>query len=225
MTKHLSTLTCLFAENENVAGSGTRKRKRKSPSAPLVTSENIVEQPSTADVIQIKRPKDAPVELKVQSVKDVMRSSDVSEAEEPIRSEPPFASGSFLQNFRQASASPATKTSLSSTSKENDSLKQLLIDAQQMQSTQQSSDSSAASETNPIKSILSTIVTIDFFVVCGFLLWFLAGIFCSSVLKDDAVQIAFNSNFQAFVQPALGVLMIASIASAVVGNDDQENNQ
>eukprot|EP00957_Ditylum_brightwellii_P098149 7477963-Ditylum_brightwellii.AAC.1 len=30
---------------------------------------------------------------------------------------------------------------------------------------------------------------------------------------DDTVQIAFNSNFQAFVQPALGILMIGAAAS------------
>ena len=118
-----------------------------------------------------------------------------------------------------------------------------------------------ASVKTTIRNALSTLVTADFFVVCGFLLWFLVGIFCSSVLKDDTIQIAFNSkllvflvlgwlhrlvilglwngilfltssppfsthlgpswdtgNFQAFVQPALGILMIASVA----GNFFQE---
>lgn len=102
----------------------------------------------------------------------------------------------------------------------DDSLKQLLLDAQEMQSSELSDPSD--SKANSIKNVMSTIVTVDFFVVCGFLLWFLAGIFCSTVLKDDTVQIAFNSNFQALVQPALGVLMIASIASAVMGNDEPQ---
>eukprot|EP00978_Attheya_sp_CCMP212_P048634 scaffold553332_cov51-Attheya_sp.AAC.2 len=57
---------------------------------------------------------------------------------------------------------------------------------------------------------ISTIVTADFFVVIGLLLWFLAGIFCSYILKDDTVQIAFNNNFEPVVQPALGILMIGS---------------
>jgi hypothetical protein len=43
---------------------------------------------------------------------------------------------------------------------------------------------------------ISTIVTADFFVVIGLLLWFLAGIFCSYILKDDTVQIAFNNRFE-----------------------------
>lgn len=73
-----------------------------------------------------------------------------------------------------------------------------------------------------IRNALSTLVTADFFLVCAFLLWFLAGIFCSSVLKDDTVQIAFNSNFQAFVQPALGVLMIGSIAGGFLQDEEEE---
>jgi hypothetical protein len=44
-----------------------------------------------------------------------------------------------------------------------------------------------------IRNVLSTIVTADFFVVCGFLLWFLAGIVWRAVFNDDSVQIAFNS--------------------------------
>ena len=58
---------------------------------------------------------------------------------------------------------------------------------------------SSAEEGEDIKSkirdVVSTIVTADFFVVCGFLLWFLAGIFQSNVLGDDTIQIAFNSKF------------------------------
>ena len=93
-----------------------------------------------------------------------------------------------------------------------------------MQSSESSNGSSNGdAAANPLKNALSTLVTVDFFVVCGFLVWFLAGIFCSSVLKDDTVQIAFNSNFQAFVQPALGLLMIASIGSALVGNEEDGN--
>ena len=48
---------------------------------------------------------------------------------------------------------------------------------------------------------ISTIVTIDFFVFIGLLVWFLAGNFCSYVLKDDTVQIALNMNFERVTQP------------------------
>ena len=92
----------------------------------------------------------------------------------------------------------------------DDSLKMLLEDAKEFQSLEQKSESSSAVESSEdegfsipdaFRNILSTVVTIDFFVVCGFLLWFLAGIFCSYILKDDTVQIAFNRKF-------LGVVVI-----------------
>mmetsp|Transcript_28903 Transcript_28903/g.52893 ORF Transcript_28903/g.52893 Transcript_28903/m.52893 type:complete len:330 (-) Transcript_28903:1280-2269(-) len=69
---------------------------------------------------------------------------------------------------------------------------------------------------------ISTLVTADFFVVIGLLLWFLAGIFCSYILKDDTVQIAFNNNFEPVVQPALGVLMIGSALGAVFNKDEED---
>ena len=62
----------------------------------------------------------------------------------------------------------------------------------------------------------------DFFVVCGFLVWFLAGIFASSVLDNDAIQIAFNGVFESLVQPALGILMLAALADAVSKQDDEQ---
>lgn len=74
-----------------------------------------------------------------------------------------------------------------------------------------------------IKNVISTIVTADFFVVFGLLLWFLSGIFCSYVLKNDAVQIAFNGIFEPVVQPALGLLMVASAAGAIAGGDEDDN--
>ena len=73
-----------------------------------------------------------------------------------------------------------------------------------------------------VRNAISTIITVDFFVVCGFLVWFLAGIFCSSVLEDDTVQIAFNSNFETLVQPALGILMIAAIAGNFFKEEEEE---
>jgi hypothetical protein len=75
-----------------------------------------------------------------------------------------------------------------------------------------------------VSKVLSTIVTIDFFVVCGFLLWFLAGIIGSYGFHNDAVQIAFNGQFQAWVQPALGILMIGSVASSVL-SEKEDNEQ
>jgi hypothetical protein len=69
--------------------------------------------------------------------------------------------------------------------------------------------------TMSISKVLSTIVIVDFFVVLIFFVWFLLGIVSSYTIKDDTIQIAFNSNFQTLVQPALGILMIASISDAI----------
>ncbi|GKY99770.1 hypothetical protein MPSEU_000931000 [Mayamaea pseudoterrestris] len=223
-----SRLSALFAENEASSSTGARRRKRKVPLGDPQSAALESEVPQATDQLPIKRPKDAPVTFKVQNVNELMVGSESNDESDEPTSPSAFSPRSFLSNPFQKSSSPAPSTrqsaSLSSTgSADNDSLKQLLIDAQQMQSSE--SSDSASQDVNPIRSILSTIVTVDFFVVCGFLLWFLAGIFCSSVLKDDTVQIAFNSNFQAFVQPALGLLMIASVASSVVGEEDENNIQ
>lgn len=112
-----------------------------------------------------------------------------------------------------------------SSSSSSSSLEQLLADAKKMRQDEGIEMSSVEQESSmTIRSVLSTIVTADFFVVCALLLWFLAGIFCSYVIKDDTVQIAFNGIFQPVVQPALGVLMIGSALSSVFdGSSDNDD--
>jgi hypothetical protein len=84
----------------------------------------------------------------------------------------------------------------------DDPINQLLADARRMRA---SSEGQSQTKTKGVKEIIfeviSTIVTVDFFLVLALLVWFLAGIFCSYVLKDDAVQIAFNMNFERLTQP------------------------
>ncbi|EJK73391.1 hypothetical protein THAOC_04983 [Thalassiosira oceanica] len=112
----------------------------------------------------------------------------------------------------------------------DDSLEQLLADARSMRTRTSDEASPLKEEETPssikdtVFEVVSTIVTIDFFVVIGLLVWFIAGIFCSSVLGNDTVQIAFNMNFEKVTQPALGILMIGSIAGAV-GNNDGDSNE
>lgn len=107
----------------------------------------------------------------------------------------------------------------------DDSLEQLLQDAREMQTAiEAKEDEGESSLKKKASNALSTLVTVDFFVVVFFLLWFLLGVFSSAVLGNDAIQIAFNSNFQAFVQPALGILMIAAIGSAVFKEEEEEQN-
>ena len=113
----------------------------------------------------------------------------------------------------------------------DDSLEQLLADARSMRASSSESDGKSLGATEEESSIkdkifdaISTIVTIDFFVVLGLLAWFLLGIFCSYVLKDDTVQIAFNMNFERLTQPALGILMIGSIAGSLGNKEEEEDS-
>lgn len=114
-----------------------------------------------------------------------------------------------------------------SINRESTNLESLLADAKRMRAERggSSSNNSDVSAGDKIINFLSVVVTFDFFVVCGLLLWFLAGVFASYVLKNDTVQIAFNGIFQPVVQPALGILMIGSAASAILkGKGDEDSN-
>mmetsp|Transcript_25985 Transcript_25985/g.29707 ORF Transcript_25985/g.29707 Transcript_25985/m.29707 type:complete len:288 (-) Transcript_25985:233-1096(-) len=103
------------------------------------------------------------------------------------------------------------------------SLEALLADAKKMRKDEEESgNADEFSIPSAIRGVISTIVTVDFFVVCALLAWFLAGIFCSYVIKDDTVQIAFNGIFEPVVQPALGVLMIGSVTGAVFNEEEKE---
>lgn len=69
---------------------------------------------------------------------------------------------------------------------DDDPLARLLVDAEEMRATQRDAGMTKPEEggvTGTIKKVLSTIVTVDFFFVCALFLWFLAGIFCSYILK------------------------------------------
>ena len=123
----------------------------------------------------------------------------------------------------------SARTSSLSSSNTDDALQQLLKDAQSMQEKEKiinaDGDEGGGALTTGIKNIISTIVTVDFFVVCAFLVWFLVGIFSSTVLDNDSIQIAFNGIFQPLVQPALGILMIGAIAGAIDNNNDDDDDQ
>jgi Mn2+/Fe2+ NRAMP family transporter len=102
-------------------------------------------------------------------------------------------------------------------------MEQLLADARKMRSASKAVEEKEKTAKDTVFEIISTIVTIDFFVVVALLVWFLAGIFCSSVLKDDTVQIAFNMNFERVTQPALGILMIGSVAGSLGKKENEED--
>lgn len=66
------------------------------------------------------------------------------------------------------------------------------------------------------KDIISTIITVDFFVVIAFMLWFIAGVVSSYGFNDTFLLDQFNDKWTPVVQPALGVLMGGTIAGGVV---------
>jgi hypothetical protein len=184
-----------------------------SPPSSAAAVENVarMESPpppkptSAVESTELKPRPDGPVQLQVFNVRDVVAGRTSSEASSDVN----------VPSTRRASVAATTpsrlggggggSTSSSSGSSIKDmlpasSLEQLLEDARSMQqdgssssSLIQGSDEEDGSLKAKARQILSTIVTADFFIVMAFLLWFLAGIFASSIIKDDTIQIAFNS--------------------------------
>jgi len=204
-----------------------RKVEEAAPGTPEVAAKKALPAPT----IELKPRDDSPVQMQVMSVRDMVsggspKSTITSNNSSPTKiavAASSTATGSISRNDSSSTPSSPTSYGGSSSSSMDDSLQQLLEDAKMMQLENADVGEESGSGTKAtIRNALSTLVTADFFLVCAFLLWFLAGIFCSSVLKDDTVQIAFNSNFQAFVQPALGVLMIGSIAGGFLQDEEEE---
>ena len=119
-------------------------------------------------------------------------------------------------------SSPENKSDDSGEEEDDDSLKRILADAKRLRkdSGGKSLTDEEANIGDKLKDIVSTIVTIDFFVICGFLLWFVVGVISSTVLGNDSIQIAFNGVFQPLVQPALGILMIGALGSTLLSSEE-----
>jgi len=231
--------TVLFAEAEDGGNAPKRKRKRKKKAQVIVDEDSSTieeeEAPApAAPVLELKPRDDAPVTLQVNNI--------LASTTPPEPSTLSKVSDMLLQVTRSKDDSSGTAEKPSPPTRDmssigdvggrslDDSLGQLLEDARLMTEEEKDaqnekgmlSDEEGTDLKKTIGNVLSTIVTADFFVVCGFLLWFLLGIFCSYVLKDDTVQIAFNNQFEALVQPALGVLMIAAIGGSFFKEDEEQ---
>lgn len=256
-----STRTTETSASTSSPSRSTKRRKRKQIDDKPASNdkENDATIPATTtpasspsktappqSVVELKPRQDSAVTMQVQDVRDLIanRSSSSSSSSAPT-SQSLDTSMSTKSTTTSSSSSSSTSSSMktrtstdpSSNNRNSksldDSLAQLLADAQQMQRQQQPTDSQGAATPvkaagSAIRNALSTLVIADFFVVCLFLLWFLAGVVASYVLKNDAIQIAFNGIFQPIVQPALGILMIAAIADRVFAqneNDDASENE
>ena len=208
----------------------TRRRRRRSApteALPFETNEeeDIPSVVSTEKDDPLRPRQDAPVALAVPDVRNIVSGNA------PVAPYTSASSENLSDNTPDDTTVKPVDSSFSSVdptqANADDSLARLLQDAKEMQAQESDTAVSTDSTDEPsipkmISSVLSTIVTVDFFIVCGFLLWFLAGIFSSYVLQDDGIQIAFNSNFETLVQPALGVLMIAAIAGNFFKEEEVE---
>lgn len=202
--------------DDDAAPQRRRKRvKRKEAPAAAAPVESVQEgapvvEAAAAPIPEVKPREDAAVNLQVKDVRDLVGQYT--------------ASTSSSDAMMSSSVSESTSSASSSTQQQpspDDSLEMLLQDAKEMQALEEkkesSKDASSTSEEggfsigDTLKSGLSTLVTVDFFVVCAFLLWFLAGIFCSYILKDDTVQIAFNSKWLSFC-----IILLQSYVSVIL---------
>jgi len=215
--KHVRTIVPSFAQmsTSEDANSSRRRRKRKDGK----NSEMTDEERESVEALQIderRTLKPEPVQLKVQDIRNLASGNSeqvITESKLEVKD----------QGKDDDRSDSLVSVGMSNTN--DNSLEALLADAKRIRESEasKSSESDEPSIPKAIKSAISTIVTVDFFVVCGLLAWFLAGIFCSYVLKDDAVQIAFNGIFEPVVQPALGILMIGSAAGAAFGDPKKES--
>ncbi|VEU40163.1 unnamed protein product [Pseudo-nitzschia multistriata] len=240
----LRTATAVFAAaGDGEAPGETRaapKRKRKRKKKAQVVAETApeeTEEPGAPPLVPDLRPReDAPVVLEVRNIvapegdpepsavaKAGAVLSSVSSMLGSSKGEPGAGSERAVSPPPPGLGGPGRSL--------DDSLDQLLEDARSMSEEGGASpggsggllsDEEGTGVKQAIGNALSTVVTADFFLVCGFLAWFLLGIFCSYVLKDDTVQIAFNNNFERLVQPALGVLMIAAIGGNFFKEEEEE---
>ena len=186
--------------------------------------------PVIVEPIQLKPRDDDVVEFKIQDVRDVI-SGKIEVADEAEEDEEDDEEWEYVDVDEEEDNDEYEYVVVDSAGKNRDSLEQLLADAKSFRVAEKEKDKEdedngeeegGISIPKSVSGAISTIVTIDFFVVIALLVWFLAGIFGQYVLKDESIQIAFNNIFEPVVQPALGILMIGSAAGAMFRKDEDE---
>lgn len=203
-------------------GSKTRrKRKDGKQFAPPAAAE-----PITTEKYEVQAPvapKENTIVMQVQDIRNVVAGVDPTDTNEDDDQLGPDEEWEYYDEDEEEEEITPLRNNNPGGRMQDDSMEQLLADARKMRSTSSKAvEEKGKTATDTVFEIISTIVTIDFFVVVALLVWFLAGIFCSSVLKDDTVQIAFNMNFEKVTQPALGILMIGSVAGSLGKKDNEE---
>lgn len=210
----------------SMSSDGSKKRRKRKdgkqfapPVTETATTTVAAEEKPEAVAVQ---PKENTVVMQVQDIRNVVSGVDTTTTVEDDDELGPDEEWEYYDEDEEEDMKPSSSTISNSGRMQDDSMEQLLADARKMRSTSKPVEEKEKTMSDTFFEVISTIVTIDFFVVMALLVWFLAGIFCSSVLKDDTVQIAFNMNFEKVTQPALGILMIGSVAGALGKKDEQE---
>jgi hypothetical protein len=206
----------------NMSSNGSKKRRKRKdgkqfapPTAEPITAKAVEVQASVA-------PKENTVVMQVQDIRNVVAGVDPTATQEDDDELGPDEEWEYYDEDEEEETMPVRNGNPGGRM-QDDSMEQLLADARKMRSASKAVEEKEKTATDTVFEIISTIVTIDFFVVVALLVWFLAGIFCSSVLKDDTVQIAFNMNFERVTQPALGILMIGSVAGSLGKKENEED--
>ena len=231
-----TTTNNALTENDEVEGG------EKEEETPLEEKSVVVVSEPTS-VVELKPREDAPVQMEMANLYPT--SDGKSDSEFDLVSSATSVLSSIIKkigkdketsadkrkSFEMKNKMPDGMTDGGISRPLNDSLDQLLEDAALMKVAEDEDDESKGgffsdSDGTGIRSVvgnaLSTIVTVDFFIVIGFLVWFIAGIFCSSILKDDTVQILFNNQFETLVQPSLGLLMVAAVGGSFFNKEEQD---
>lgn len=213
-------------------GGGSPARKRRVRKDAERTAEAVPPPPPPVVVesIELKPRDDDVVEFKIQDVRDVI-SGTTEAVEEDEEDEEDDDEWEYVDADEEEDNDEYDYVVVESSGTKRDSLEQLLADAKSFRVAEKEKDKEdkdndeeegGISIPKSVSGAISTIVTIDFFVVMALLVWFLAGIFGQYVLKDETIQIAFNNIFEPVVQPALGILMIGSAAGAMFRKDEDE---
>jgi len=74
-----------------------------------------------------------------------------------------------------------------------------------------------------IKELFSALLVADFFLILLFLTWFIAATISKEVFSSYFLIEKFQDIFQPVIQPALGLLMIGSVSSAVLKDDTKSD--
>jgi hypothetical protein len=220
------------ASSDDTDSSSTDEKVSPEATAPMAaaTAPVAAAPVAAAPAVDLK-PREAAKPMQVRDIRDLVPGGRAEAPSAPEEEE--MASTSSSRSSPQPAptksmyVSSGAGSNSENTGNLDDSLKMMMADARKMQTEsdtemQEAIDNGTAESRlpNKIRGVISTIITVDFFVVCGFLLWFLVGIVVRSLTDNDAVQIAFNNQFQTLVQPAIGILMVGSAAGAVFPGEE-----